>query len=69
MAIKPDFAIIFLLSSKDKLKFELLIETNIIPLVPEQGSVGASGDLAPLAHLFLPLIGLGYLYIYVFLFL
>ncbi|MHA1318674.1 MAG: histidine ammonia-lyase [Promethearchaeota archaeon] len=37
------------------------IETNIIPLVPEQGSVGASGDLAPLAHLFLPLIGLGYL--------
>jgi len=37
------------------------IETNTIPLVPEQGSVGASGDLAPLAHLFLPLIGLGYL--------
>ena len=35
------------------------IENNIIPLVPEQGSVGASGDLAPLAHLFLPLIGLG----------
>lgn len=37
------------------------VENNIIPLVPEQGSVGASGDLAPLAHLFLPLIGLGYL--------
>ncbi|MHA2287557.1 MAG: histidine ammonia-lyase [Promethearchaeota archaeon] len=37
------------------------IESNVIPLVPEQGSVGASGDLAPLAHLFLPLIGLGYL--------
>jgi histidine ammonia-lyase len=35
------------------------IEKNIIPLVPEKGSVGASGDLAPLAHLFLPLIGLG----------
>jgi histidine ammonia-lyase len=35
------------------------IENNIIPLVPAQGSVGASGDLAPLAHLFLPLIGLG----------
>ncbi|HZK65399.1 MAG TPA: histidine ammonia-lyase [Puia sp.] len=35
------------------------IETNIIPVVPEKGSVGASGDLAPLAHLFLPLIGLG----------
>ncbi|MFX1354166.1 MAG: aromatic amino acid lyase, partial [Promethearchaeota archaeon] len=29
------------------------IENNYIPLVPEQGSVGASGDLAPLAHLFL----------------
>jgi histidine ammonia-lyase len=37
------------------------IENNYLPLVPEQGSVGASGDLAPLAHLFLPLIGLGYL--------
>lgn len=35
------------------------IENNIIPLVPEKGSVGASGDLAPLAHLFLPLVGLG----------
>lgn len=35
------------------------IDNNIIPKVPEQGSVGASGDLCPLAHLFLPLIGLG----------
>jgi histidine ammonia-lyase len=35
------------------------IEQDVIPVVPEQGSVGASGDLAPLAHLFLPLIGLG----------
>ncbi len=35
------------------------IDTNIIPIVPSQGSVGASGDLAPLSHLFLPLIGLG----------
>ncbi len=35
------------------------INNNIIPLVPEQGSVGASGDLAPLSHLFLPLIGFG----------
>ena len=35
------------------------IDTDIIPRVPSQGSVGASGDLAPLAHLFLPLIGLG----------
>lgn len=36
------------------------VEEDIIPCVPEQGSVGASGDLAPLAHLFLPLIGLGH---------
>ncbi len=35
------------------------VEQGIIPVVPEQGSVGASGDLAPLAHLFLPLIGEG----------
>ncbi|WP_040400757.1 HAL/PAL/TAL family ammonia-lyase, partial [Cecembia lonarensis] len=35
------------------------IENDIIPVVPKQGSVGASGDLAPLSHLFLPLIGLG----------
>lgn len=35
------------------------IDNNIMPVVPEKGSVGASGDLAPLAHLFLPLIGLG----------
>ena len=38
------------------------IDKNIIPVVPEKGSVGASGDLAPLAHLFLPLIGLGELW-------
>jgi histidine ammonia-lyase len=38
------------------------IENKVIPLVPSQGSVGASGDLAPLAHLFLPLIGLGQVY-------
>jgi histidine ammonia-lyase len=37
------------------------LEHNCIPPVPAQGSVGASGDLAPLAHLFLPLIGLGML--------
>ncbi len=35
------------------------INNNIIPIVPSQGSVGASGDLVPLSHLFLPLIGLG----------
>lgn len=35
------------------------IQNDVIPVVPEKGSVGASGDLAPLSHLFLPLIGLG----------
>ena len=35
------------------------LEQDIIPVVPEKGSVGASGDLAPLSHLFLPLIGDG----------
>jgi len=35
------------------------IENEVIPVVPEQGSVGASGDLAPLSHLFLPLLGEG----------
>ncbi len=38
------------------------IDQNILPVVPEKGSVGASGDLAPLAHLFLPLVGLGEVY-------
>jgi histidine ammonia-lyase len=32
---------------------------GIIPVVYEQGSLGASGDLAPLAHLVLPLLGMG----------
>ncbi|EZH75271.1 histidine ammonia-lyase [Aquimarina atlantica] len=35
------------------------INNDAIPIVPSQGSVGASGDLAPLSHLFLPLLGLG----------
>src|SRR5579859_6824408 len=35
------------------------LEEDVIPVVPEKGSVGASGDLAPLSHLCLPLIGLG----------
>lgn len=38
------------------------IDNDAIPIVPSQGSVGASGDLAPLSHLFLPLIGLGKVY-------
>ena len=44
-------------STLDRILF--FIENNIVPVVPKQGSVGASGDLAPLSHLFLPLIGLG----------
>ena len=36
-----------------------LIQAGIYPIIPEYGSVGASGDLAPLAHLALPLIGEG----------
>lgn len=36
-----------------------LIQAEIYPIIPEFGSVGASGDLAPLAHLALPLAGLG----------
>ncbi|CAI9428997.1 histidine ammonia-lyase [Candidatus Ornithobacterium hominis] len=40
-------------------RIQFLFENDILPQVPAQGSVGASGDLAPLSHLFLPLIGLG----------
>jgi histidine ammonia-lyase len=36
-----------------------LLRAGIVPIVPRQGSVGASGDLAPLAHLALPVIGEG----------
>jgi histidine ammonia-lyase len=39
-----------------------LLNADLWPLVPEQGSVGASGDLAPLAHLALALIGEGTLH-------
>ena len=41
---------------------ELLLEClnrGVVPVVPSRGSVGASGDLAPLAHLALPLVGEG----------
>jgi histidine ammonia-lyase len=41
---------------------QLLLEClnrNVLPHVPSRGSVGASGDLAPLAHLALPLVGEG----------
>jgi histidine ammonia-lyase len=36
-----------------------LLNRDVVPVVPERGSVGASGDLAPLAHLSLALIGDG----------
>ncbi len=36
-----------------------MYNADVIPVVYQQGSLGASGDLAPLAHLSLPLIGLG----------
>jgi histidine ammonia-lyase len=35
------------------------LERGVVPVVPSRGSVGASGDLAPLAHLALPLVGEG----------
>jgi histidine ammonia-lyase len=38
-----------------------LLDSDLLPVVPSQGSVGASGDLAPFAHLALPVIGEGYL--------
>ena len=44
---------------------ERLVEfynNNITPVIYQQGSLGASGDLSPLAHLSLPLIGLGEVY-------
>ena len=36
-----------------------LLDAGVVPHVPARGSVGASGDLAPLAHLALPLVGEG----------
>ena len=36
-----------------------LLNAGVHPIVPEQGSVGSSGDLVPLAHLALPLLGEG----------
>ncbi|MGD1067332.1 MAG: aromatic amino acid lyase, partial [Vulcanimicrobiaceae bacterium] len=36
-----------------------LLERDVVPVIPGQGSVGASGDLAPLAHLSAVLLGVG----------
>ncbi len=40
-------------------QLEFLLNNQIHPLIPKQGSVGASGDLCPLSHMALPLIGEG----------
>ncbi|WP_216665436.1 histidine ammonia-lyase [Pseudoruegeria sp. HB172150] len=42
---------------------EAMLERDVLPVVPEQGSVGASGDLAPLAHLAAAMIGEGEAYL------
>lgn len=38
-----------------------MLRLDLLPVVPDRGSVGASGDLAPFAHLALPIIGEGFL--------
>ncbi len=38
---------------------EAMLTRNLLPVVPAQGSVGASGDLAPLAHMSATMIGVG----------
>ena len=40
-------------------QIEAMLEAGVIPVIPEQGSVGASGDLAPLAHMAAAMIGEG----------
>ncbi|MBL1230051.1 histidine ammonia-lyase [Enterococcus sp. BWB1-3] len=39
-----------------------MLNSGVHPFIPEKGSLGASGDLAPLAHMVLPLLGLGKAY-------
>lgn len=43
-------------------KLVYMFNENILPVIYQQGSLGASGDLAPLAHLSLPLLNLGEVY-------
>lgn len=38
---------------------EAMLDKGVIPLIPEKGSVGASGDLAPLAHMAAVMMGHG----------
>jgi histidine ammonia-lyase len=42
---------------------EAMLNRGIVPLVPLRGSVGASGDLAPLSHTFVTLLGVGRYYV------
>ena len=44
-------------STLERLLF--FLNSDILPVIPQKGSVGASGDLVPLAHMSLPLIGMG----------
>jgi histidine ammonia-lyase len=46
-------------SSECVAMLQAMIDANVIPVVPCQGSVGASGDLAPLAHLTAAMLGVG----------
>ena len=41
-----------------------MLAKNLIPVVPAQGSVGASGDLAPLAHMTAAMMGVGEIYVH-----
>jgi histidine ammonia-lyase len=47
------------ISEETFLRLAQFYKNDWIPVVPTRGSVGASGDLAPLAHMILPLLGLG----------
>ncbi|RDX01998.1 histidine ammonia-lyase [Listeria kieliensis] len=40
-----------------------MLNKDVVPFIPEKGSLGASGDLAPLAHMVLPMLGLGRAYV------
>lgn len=40
-----------------------MLNRNVVPHIPEKGSLGASGDLAPLSHMVLPMLGLGRAYL------
>ena len=40
-------------------KLEAMLKRDVVPIIPSQGSAGASGDLAPLAHLTAAMLGVG----------